>query len=192
MYSVSKKQTSFLEIKHSKFYGFLIRVDNIEMVESILASLKQEYKDATHYPYAYIIDNKNKAYDDHEPSGTAGVPLLNCLQAKDLNHVLGVVVRYYGGIKLGANGLIRAYQNTIKATVTELVPLIPSLVITITFDYSNQKPVTYLLKSYDIINQTYNTIITYELIIKESDLNDLTVKLKPYLITFKAKERILY
>lgn len=109
--------TYILEIKKSKFIGYYYEVNNILEVTSILNELKQNNKKAKHFPYAYIIDNQIKKSDDKEPSGTAGMPILNILQKNNLNHTLIVIIRYFGGIKLGAGGLIRAYSNTAKEVI---------------------------------------------------------------------------
>ena len=102
---------SMYEIKKSKFYAFNFEVDNLDEVKNILENLKKEHKKAKHIVYAYKIDNFEKKCDDGEPSGTAGLPLYNIINKKDLNHILIVVVRYFGGIKLGAGGLLRAYNQ---------------------------------------------------------------------------------
>lgn len=99
------------EIKKSKFYAFNYNVDTIEEITSIIENLKKEHKKAKHIVYAYKIDGLEKKFDDGEPSGTAGLPLYNIINKKDLNHILLVVVRYFGGIKLGAGGLLRAYNQ---------------------------------------------------------------------------------
>ena len=98
-------------IKKSKFIGILYEVDNEDEVKDILTNLKKEHKKARHIPYAYKIDMQVKKSDDKEPSSTAGSPILNIIEKKQLNHVLIVVIRYFGGIKLGAGGLIRAYSQ---------------------------------------------------------------------------------
>lgn len=103
---------SIYEIKKSKFYAFNFEVDNIDEIKQILDSLKKEHKKARHIVYAYKIDGIEKKYDDGEPSGTAGLPLYNIINKKNLNHILIVVVRYFGGIKLGAGGLLRAYNTS--------------------------------------------------------------------------------
>ena len=102
------------EEKKSKFYGYLISCSSEEEILSFLNNLKKEHKKATHICYAYRLRSplKEKAVDDGEPSGTAGRPILNVLQKKDLNDVCVFVVRYFGGIKLGAGGLVRAYTKT--------------------------------------------------------------------------------
>ncbi|MFA5407982.1 MAG: YigZ family protein, partial [Bacilli bacterium] len=97
-----------LTIKNSKFIAILFPLSNEDKIDEIINNLKSQYKNATHYCYAYIIDNIKHSNDDGEPSGTAGQPILNVLEGNDLNNVLCVVIRYFGGIKLGAGGLIRA------------------------------------------------------------------------------------
>ncbi len=108
---------STLEIKKSKFIGYYYEINSIEEVKEILDNLKKEHKKAKHIPYAYKIDNNIKKTDDKEPSGTSGTPILNIIEKNNLNHVLIAVVRYFGGIKLGAGGLIRAYSNTAKEVI---------------------------------------------------------------------------
>lgn len=109
-----------LEIKKSKFYGKKFDVNSVEEVNKILETIKKENKKATHICYAYrIIGNEylEKAFDDGEPSGTAGRPILNVIQKQDLKNILLVVIRYFGGIKLGAGGLVRAYSKTASETI---------------------------------------------------------------------------
>ena len=110
--------TTILEIKKSKFIGYYYEVDSIDEVINILELLKKNNKKARHIPYAYKIDNQIKKSDDKEPSGTSGMPILNIIEKNNLNHVLIAVVRYFGGIKLGAGGLIRAYGNTAKEVIS--------------------------------------------------------------------------
>lgn len=102
---------SLVEIKKSKFIGLYYEVESVEEVKEILESLKKEHKKARHLPYAYKIGNIAKKTDDKEPSNTAGLPIYNIIERKNLNNVLIVVVRYFGGIKLGAGGLLRAYSE---------------------------------------------------------------------------------
>ncbi len=102
---------SLYEIKKSKFYAYNYLVDNIDEINNILDTLRKEHKKARHIVYAYKIDGVEKKFDDGEPSGTAGMPLYNIINKKNLNHTLIVVVRYFGGIKLGAGGLLRAYNQ---------------------------------------------------------------------------------
>ena len=100
------------EIKKSKFIGLYYELDSIDEVKIILEDLHKEHKKAKHIVYAYKFDNTAGKSDDKEPSGTAGLPLYNLLETNNLNNKLLVVVRYFGGIKLGAGPLMRAYKNT--------------------------------------------------------------------------------
>ena len=106
---------SFLEVNKSKFYSFIYNVTRVEEVNEILANLRAEYKKATHVCYAYILTSPiaEKCSDDGEPSGTAGLPIITMLKRKNMRDCLAVVVRYFGGKKLGAGGLIRAYTHAV-------------------------------------------------------------------------------
>ncbi len=109
--------TYTLEVKKSKFIAYYYKLDSLEEINAILIELKKEHKKARHLPYAYKIQNQIKKSDDKEPSGTAGMPILNIIEKNNLDNTLIVVVRYFGGIKLGAGGLIRAYGNASKEVI---------------------------------------------------------------------------
>ena len=106
-----------IEIKKSKFISYAFKISSKEEIEEILCELKKEHRKARHLPYAYKFDNNIKKSDDKEPSNTAGGPILNIIEKNDLNNILIVVVRYFGGIKLGAGGLIRAYGAAAKEVI---------------------------------------------------------------------------
>jgi len=106
-----------LEIKKSKFIGLYYEVHSVDEINNILINLKKEHKKAKHMPHAYKIDNIIKKTDDKEPSGTAGMPILNIIEKNNLNNCLIIIIRYFGGIKLGAGGLLRAYSNTAKEVI---------------------------------------------------------------------------
>lgn len=109
------------EVKKSKFIGLYYSVDDTEEIDNILEKLKKEHKKARHFPYAYKIGTHVKKSDDKEPSNTAGTPIYNIIEKKNLNNVLIIVIRYFGGIKLGAGGLFRAYSKAAsEATEIEL------------------------------------------------------------------------
>lgn len=109
--------SSEITIKKSKFIGLYYEINNVEEVNEILIHLKKEHKKARHMPYAYKIDNNIKKSDDKEPSGTAGMPILNIIEKNKLNNCLIIIIRYFGGIKLGASGLLRAYNSAAKDTI---------------------------------------------------------------------------
>ena len=104
-------KTNTIEIKKSKFIAFYYELINIEDVKIILQQLAREHKKAKHIVYAYKYDNTAGKSDDKEPTGTAGLPLYNILEKHNLQNKLIVVVRYFGGTKLGAGPLMRAYKN---------------------------------------------------------------------------------
>ena len=114
MYIINENVENEIIIKKSRFIAKLYYIDNENEVNEIINNLKKEYKKSTHIVYAYIVKGKEKAVDDGEPSHTAGRPILNVLQKKNITNVLAVVIRYFGGIKLGAGGLVRAYTNSIS------------------------------------------------------------------------------
>ena len=150
-----------LEVNKSIFYTDLIKVYSKDEVINELNNIKNKYKDATHYCYAYIIDDIKKSSDDGEPGGTAGVPIMETLNNKDLNYILCVVTRYFGGIKLGAGGLVRAYR---KATIeainnSTLLDLIDGYEIIIKVSYNEQKDLEYLLK--DNFKKEYDNDVAY-------------------------------
>ena len=109
--------TYTFEIKKSKFIGLLYEVTSDDEVRDILNNLKEEHKKARHMPYAYKLVNTARKSDDKEPSNTAGLPILNILERENLTNKLVVVIRYFGGTKLGAGPLLRAYSSTANETV---------------------------------------------------------------------------
>lgn len=108
--------TATIEIKKSKFISYYYDISEIDEIKNILNDIKDKNKKARHIVYAYKFKNTAGKSDDKEPSGTAGLPLYNLLEMNNLNNKLIVVVRYFGGIKLGAGPLMRAYKEAgIKA-----------------------------------------------------------------------------
>lgn len=107
-------ETFELEISKSKFIAYKKELTSLEEVKAFLLQLKKEHKKARHICYAYVYKNEvisEKCSDDGEPGGTAGYPILNVIKKKNLTNVIVAVVRYFGGIKLGAGGLTRAYTK---------------------------------------------------------------------------------
>lgn len=163
MYTVLNNSKHEIIIKNSKFIALIYHIESIDEVNNILELVKKSYKDANHYCYGYILDNIKKSSDDGEPSNTAGIPILEVLNKRNLNHILVIVVRYFGGIKLGAGGLIRAYSKVVCELLDNLVlnELVNGKNITITFDYDKVKQIDYILKDEVILDTNYDEIITY-------------------------------
>ncbi|TDM00284.1 MAG: hypothetical protein C4K58_03425 [Flavobacteriaceae bacterium] len=105
--------------KGSKFIGYAFQIEDKKEVETHLQEIKKEHPLARHICYGYLLKDSYRAYDDGEPNGTAGLPIYNQILSFGLNHVLVVVVRYFGGTKLGVSGLISAYKNTAKNTLAQ-------------------------------------------------------------------------
>lgn len=114
--TIKENGTNELVIKKSRFIATMVRTESVTEAEEAIAVIAKKYRDATHNTYAYKIglnDDRVKASDNGEPSGTAGIPELKALELMNLKNVTVVVSRYFGGIKLGAGGLIRAYSNSV-------------------------------------------------------------------------------
>ena len=107
--TIKEQRINQIEVMKSKFIAYLLPLDNEENFKPILAALRKEHKKARHIVYAYRVGMKSKSCDDGEPKGTAGHPLLDLLYKKDINNVALLVVRYFGGTKLGASRLLRTY-----------------------------------------------------------------------------------
>ena len=109
--------TSLIEIKKSKFYGYYYEINSIDEAKEVIEQLKKEHKKARHIPYAYKVNNTAKKTDDKEPHNTAGIQIYNQLEFNHLDHHLLVVIRYYGGTKLGAGNLLRTYLQCAKGSI---------------------------------------------------------------------------
>lgn len=155
-------------IKNSRFITLLCKLQN-NKIEDILNKIKKDYPKATHYCYAYIYGEEKHSSDDGEPGGTAGIPILNVIEKENLNNILVVVVRYFGGIKLGAGGLVRAYTKSVTSALKEahFLSLENGYQIKITFDYNDQKKIDYLLKDFQITSRTYQAQVTYIVLISK-------------------------
>ena len=187
MYSIKNNIENTTIIKKSKFIAKLYKIDNIDEIKDILDKLNKKYNDSTHICYAYIIDGKEKCSDNGEPSGTAGMPILNVLKKNNLDHILAVVIRYFGGIKLGAGGLTRAYSNSIIETLNnlEIVELEKGYYIEIEFDFSQKKIVDYILKNINIKEITFDTNIIYRIYLSKKEIIN---ELKKNVLNFKILE----
>ena len=126
MRKIKEQLDNTIIIEKSKFITTIYPVKTLEEINNILQATNKKYYDATHNCYAYIIDNGNiqKCSDDGEPSKTAGYPMLDVLKKNNLTNVLAITTRYFGGIKLGAGGLIRAYSSSVSEALKEATFLV--------------------------------------------------------------------
>lgn len=140
-YTVKKSIENEIVIQKSKFISHVRHVSSEEAAQEIIQAIAKTHYKSNHNCYAYVLGDKNqiqKASDDGEPSGTAGVPILEVLKKQDLRDTLVVVTRYFGGIKLGAGGLIRAYSTATSEgiKVAGVIERVPIRVYQVTIDYT--------------------------------------------------------
>lgn len=192
MKTIKENVSNTIVINKSKFICFLYKVNSLNDINEILKKVRLDYSDATHHCYGYILDNYIKCSDDNEPSGTAGKVILNVLSKNNLDHILCIVVRYFGGIKLGAGGLVRAYSNSVIESLnkTSIIDLINSYLVEIVFDYNNTKIVDNILKSYDF-DKIFNDLVTYTLYIPVNEYDNIKNKLINNIISITIKENVL-
>lgn len=127
MVTIEKECTNIYVINKSKFISFAYPVDCEEECKNLISLCKSKYKDATHVCYAYLLASPRveKCSDDGEPSGTAGKPILELIKKKKIQNILIIVVRYFGGKKLGAGGLIRAYTTSANLVLDNVINVEP-------------------------------------------------------------------
>ncbi len=187
MYSIMENKKYEFTIKKSKFISYIFRIDKKEEIASHIKQLKNQYKDASHCCYAYIFHNDMKASDDNEPNKTAGAPILDVLKKHELNYVLCVVIRYFGGIKLGPGGLIRAYSSSCKEVIkNNIVELEEGYLVEVNTTYDKQKILEHRIPQKNIVQKDYKENI--KLIIKAN--KELLNKLDENHIPYHIKENI--
>lgn len=170
--------------KGSKFLAFAIPVSDVEEVKEILKEKRKEYHDARHVCFAYVMGEKGeetRANDDGEPSGTAGKPMLGTLVPKGVTNVLLVVVRYFGGTKLGTSGLINAYREACLDALeqNEVVEKIVESRCDIQFEYPFLNDVMRIVKEENatIISQNFDNDCTMRISIRKRDEEKLRSRL---------------
>jgi len=163
-------------IKYSKFISLIYKVYNKEEVKYYIEEAKKTYPNATHYCYGYVIDNDIKSSDDGEPSKTAGIPILNQIISNNLNYTLIIVVRYFGGVKLGAGPLTRAYAKLAREVIKKenIITLEKGYDIDITFNYDEIKNIDYILTNSRIHSKDFTSNITYNVYVNKNTLDKLS------------------
>lgn len=157
--ALPSEETLFKE-KNSKFFGYAFPIESEEEVKPIIEVLKKQHPNAGHYCYAYQIGTETiqyRANDDGEPSNTAGTPIYGQIQSFGLTNILVVVVRIFGGVKLGVGGLISAYKTSAQITLeaSEIIEKTIDIYFQISFDYKNMNKVMRVIKEkkVDIVSQ---------------------------------------
>lgn len=170
---LERKQTEIIE-KKSLFINYLIPVRQMDQAKEEYLKIKQEHPDANHHCYAYVIGKNQehqKYFDDGEPNRTAGYPMLEVLLKQDLTDVLSITVRYFGGIKLGTGGLVRAYSKSVSEALKDIhyTFLTGYTLVKITVPFDQIGHIEHFLRSeYDLINTEYSTNVHYFVEIEES------------------------
>lgn len=170
-----------LKEKGSKFLGFAMPVNSEEDIKKSLGKIRDIHPKATHHCYAFRlgINGENyRANDDGEPSGSAGLPIFNQLLANQITNILLVVMRYYGGTKLGVSGLVKAYKESAKLTLeqTEIITKELETAVKIKFGYAQQSAVFSLLNKFNaqISNFISEADCVIETSVKNADLEKFT------------------
>ena len=193
-----KQNSSYTEIiNKSKFIAYSFCLQSFEQIDTFLQETKQKYADATHICYAYKFFGNEKAVDNGEPQGTAGKPILECIKKQNLSNVLVVVVRYFGGIKLGAGGLTRAYGNLAQKVIaiSDTKQIFECKKIEFCLPITESKKLTYLSNMYDIFEPKfeYGQVIKITLYCQTNQVEQTAQKIESIFsqkINFEVSEQV--
>lgn len=183
--TISQPSEGVYKEKGSKFLAYAYPVFTEDEIKEHISDLKKRYHDARHHCYAWKLgmdDNRYRMNDDGEPSGTAGKPIYGQILSHELTNVLVVVVRYFGGTKLGTSGLIHAYKTATRDAFenAEIIERTVNDVLTVTFDYGVMNDVMRIVKEEEpkVVSQDFNLSCKMVLSIRQSQSNALAQKLK--------------
>lgn len=194
MKTIAKAVESEINVKKSQFICHLFPTKTKKESKEIILKVNEQYSDATHNCTAYIVSDGEGFDDDGEPGGTAGKPMINVLRKNDLHNVTAVVTRYFGGIKLGAGGLVRAYSKSVLEAINEAEILEVELydVYTLIFEYSDIKLADSEVRNnnLEVTNKEYSNKVSYDVVSK--DFRDIEKIFEKYngkiTVNFKNKE----
>ncbi len=173
--TIQDKSEGIYTEKRSKFLAFAHPVETIDEIKDLLTDYKKKYYDARHVCYAYMLGPERadfRANDDGEPSSTAGKPILGQINSRELTNILVVVIRYFGGVKLGTSGLIVAYREAAAEALSAATVIEKTIeeTVTFTFPYMMMNSVMRVVKELNprIVEQKYDETCTITLAIKRS------------------------
>ncbi|MRJ47287.1 YigZ family protein [Fundicoccus ignavus] len=173
-YSIEAPLIHEIEIKKSRFLTYLIPIESEADFQEELAAIRKEHYKATHHCQAFILGDDSmiqRMSDDGEPAGTAGVPMLEVLKQENLTYVMAVVVRYFGGVKLGSGGLIRAYSNAVSEALKEatIIKNINQMMVNVELRYDQMDSFTYYMSQTELPitlkDKVYTDTVTFNLAI---------------------------
>ena len=193
-----KEEINTIIISKSRFICYMKRVKSEDEYREYLNAIRKKHYDASHVCSAFKCDNIQRSSDDGEPSGTAGAPILNVLNKNNLNEMCALVVRYFGGIKLGAGGLIRAYSNAVSECIkiAELVEEYEYPLYELKLSYEAANKIDYYLRNNTIVTDTqYDSEITYKFALDDENkletIKEYTKGINPKLIGTKIVEKVV-
>ena len=183
--TISQPSEGIYTEKRSKFLAFAIPVESVEEIKDIVAQYQKKYYDARHVCYAYMLGadrTEFRANDNGEPSGTAGKPILGQINSNELTNILIIVVRYFGGIKLGTSGLIVAYKQAAAEAIAaaEIIEKTVDTDITFLFEYPFMNDVMRIVKEENpqIVNQDYDSDCSMTLRTRKGNMPKLISRLE--------------
>ena len=190
---IKEECTNTIVIEKSRFITYLEYCENEEQYKEYLKTIKKKHYDATHVCSAFLGKDTRRSSDDGEPSGTAGVPMLSCLDKHGMENTAAFVVRYFGGIKLGAGGLIRAYSSSVSEAIKQ-ADLVEDRIFnqyTITLNYEIANRIDYLLnKECEEVETEYSENVKYTFLTNDEKvlnrIEELTSGQKALFIATKA------
>ncbi|MDR1819923.1 MAG: YigZ family protein [Methanobrevibacter sp.] len=175
MKTISENVENTIEIKKSLFICRLFPVKNIVEVKNCIKAISTKHDDATHNCRAFLVEGIESFDDDGEPGGTAGKPMLNVLKQNKLDNILAIVTRYFGGIKLGSGGLVRAYSKSVQETIaiSKIIHLHSYNIYELSFDYSILKVLTNEIRrnSFQILKKDYDENVHFQVAINKDNQN---------------------
>lgn len=193
MKSIKECVQNKIVIEKSEFISILYPIKDSFEAKELIKETRKEYSDATHVVHAYILNSEAHSTDDSEPKGTAGLPTLEVLRKNDLVNVLCLTIRYFGGIKLGAGGLVRAYTKS-ASEVVDIATLIEEKTIitfTLSFDYKNVSFVDRQLKDALEVSKTFDDKVNYTISIENDKYPKLLEDLSPLGINYHISNEVI-
>ena len=185
--TIDIKSEYLLKEKQSKFYGYAFPVSNTEKIKFYIQSLQKKHNSARHFCYAYQIGIEDPVFrvnDDGEPRNSAGMPIYGQIQSFNITDILIVVVRYFGGTKLGVGGLISAYKECAKATLEEnkIITKEITIPIQLKFNYSQMNNVMRIVKEYslEVLNQEMLTNCVFDILTTKNNNEAVCYQLDQY------------
>ncbi len=182
-YTIKEEERAEIVEKKSRFISYAFKVTSEEEAQEKLNIIKKKYPDATHHVYAYLIRDKENFYqkysDDREPSATAGLPVLEVLKNENMENVMIIVVRYFGGTLLGTGGLIKAYTESAKEVLlkAQILKRVYCAIYKIEVEYPIFERIKRLLEEHPILDTKFTDKVTVRLAVEDLKAQDIIDKI---------------